>query len=83
MSRAQDSQNKIPSSKRSLILDPIHPTDYLNLKITYACEQCSHFAEETGTCSIGYDASIHRFKRQDTLYEQTGRVAFCRFLEID
>lgn len=76
-------QNKIPSSKRSLILDPIHPTDYLNLNITYACEQCSHFDEDNQTCSIGYDASLHLKKRQDERFEQSGRVAFCRFLEID
>ena len=83
MAANREIKTQIPSSKRSLILDPIQPTDYLNLNITYACEQCSHFAEETGTCSIGYDARLHRLKRQQELYEQTGRVAFCRFLEID
>lgn len=83
MAAPQELKIKIPSSRRSLILDPIHPTDYLNLKITYACEQCSYFNEDCGTCSIGYDASLHRLKRQDQLYELTGRVAFCRFLEID
>lgn len=72
-----------PTVKRSVILDPIHPRDMRELTVTYYCEQCSHFAAETKSCTIGYDASLHLKEAQDRRYELCGRVAFCRFLEID
>ena len=73
--------------KRSLILDPIHPRDWRELRIIYACEQCVHYDENEPTvarrCTIGYDASMHVKEAQDKTYRLTGRVAFCRFTEID
>lgn len=71
------------SLRKSLILDPIHPSDWQNLTITYCCEQCVHFDPESESCTIGYVANHHREARQQRLYELTGRVAFCRFNEID
>ena len=68
---------------RSLILDPIHPRDMRELNVVYTCEQCSHFDESTIQCTIGYDAKKHLKAEQDRLYERTGKVAFCRFSEID
>jgi hypothetical protein len=53
------------------------------LKIIYYCEQCSHFAPGTKTCTIGYEADKHMKEAQDRNYELTGKVAFCRFCEID
>ncbi len=72
-----------PSSRRSLILDRVHPQNFMNMPFTYACEQCSHFDDLTLTCTIGYDASKHRKAAQLKCYELTGRMAFCRFMEID
>lgn len=72
-----------PAVKRSLILDPIHPRDFRELNIIYYCEQCSHFAPASQSCTIGYDASKHVKAAQDRTYELLGRVAFCRFAEID
>jgi hypothetical protein len=69
--------------KRSLILDPIHPRDYRELNIIYACEQCSHFDPSSQSCTIGYDSSKHLKAVQDRSYELLGKVAFCRFSEID
>jgi hypothetical protein len=69
--------------KRSLILDPIHPRDFRELEIIYTCEQCSHFDAANKACTIGYDASLHREEVQRRNYELTGKVAFCRFSEID
>lgn len=69
--------------KRSLILDPIHPRDWQSLTIIYACEQCSHYDEIRRSCTIGYDASKHQKAVQDELFQRTGKVAFCRFSEID
>lgn len=68
---------------KSLILDPVNPTDYLQLNIVYACEHCSHFDSEGESCTIGYEAHLHRLEHQRRLYELTGRMAFCRFMEID
>ena len=69
--------------RRTLILDPIHPRDYRELAIVHCCEQCSHFAPGDQSCTIGYEAHNHVAARQKQLYELTGRVAFCRFCEID
>ena len=70
-------------ARKSLILDPIHPRDFRELSIIYACEQCSHFDEVGKSCSIGYDAGKHLKEVQDRLYSIGGKVAFCRFSEID
>jgi hypothetical protein len=83
MGARRNSGVEIPSSRRSLILDPVHPADFQRLPFTYACEQCSHFDEISETCTIGYEASKHRQALQLRLYERTGRMAFCRFMEID
>lgn len=69
--------------RRTLILDPIHPRDYRELTIIHCCEQCSHFAPGTKTCTIGYEAHNHTAERQKRNYELLGKVAFCRFCEID
>lgn len=69
--------------KRSLILDPIHPRDFRELSVIYTCEQCSHFDSQNQTCTIGYDAKKHLKAVQDRSYEMYGKVAFCRFTEID
>jgi hypothetical protein len=73
----------IPPLRRSLILDPIHPRDYREMTIIHCCEQCSHFAPATQQCTIGYDAFNHVAAKQKENYERLGRVAFCRFCEID
>jgi hypothetical protein len=73
----------ITPSRRGLILDPVHPTDWRELKIIYCCEQCSHFDPVSQECTIGYDAKQHLQAVQDRRYELFGRVGFCRFSEID
>lgn len=83
MAQPRSLEKEIPSSRRSLILDPVHPSDFLRLNFTFSCEQCSHFAEDTATCTIGYDSRHHLREQQLKVYEQTGRMAFCRFQEID
>ena len=70
-------------ARKSLILDPIHPRDFRELSVIFACEQCSHFESEQKSCSIGYGAAKHMLEAQLRSYEVTGKVAFCRFSEID
>ncbi len=69
--------------KKGVIVDPIHPTDFLNLTITYYCEMCTHFDVQNKACTIGYDAEKHMKAAQDYRYNLSGKVAFCRFIEID
>ena len=77
------SKSKTQPIRRSLILDPIHPRDYRELDIIHCCEQCSHFAPADQTCTIGYEAFNHVEAKQRENYIRLGRVAFCRFCEID
>jgi hypothetical protein len=70
-------------ARRSLILDPVNPRDYRELTIIHTCEQCSHFARETRRCTLGYEAENHVAARQRHNYELYGKLAFCRFTEID
>ena len=63
--------------------DPVAPADWQNLEIIFCCEQCSHFDGEQEKCTIGYNAANHLRKTNLSLYEKTGRVAFCRYQEID
>jgi hypothetical protein len=72
-----------PPLKRSLILDKIHPRDWRELTIIYCCEQCSHFDDVNKSCTLGYEAEKHMREGQDKTYDLTGKVAFCRFCEID
>ena len=69
--------------RRSLILDRVNPRDYRELTIIHTCEQCSHFARESQSCTLGYNAANHVAARQRYTYELMGKVAFCRFEEID
>ena len=69
--------------QESIFLDPIHPHDLLHLGVVFACEDCSHFDPENRRCTIGYNAKNHMREKQLRTYEITGRMAICRFLEID
>lgn len=81
----QKASNKNPfkSSRRSVIFDKVHPKDFNQLNMIYYCEQCSHYDFDNDRCTIGYESSIHAKAFQDKMYELSGRVAFCRFCEID
>jgi hypothetical protein len=70
-------------AKQGIFLDSVNPSDFLNLNMTYCCEQCSHFDPEKEQCTIGYNAANHRRERQLQTFETSGRMAFCRMMEID
>ncbi len=70
-------------AKQGIFLDVVNPTDFLNLNIIYCCEQCSHFDPESERCTIGYNAANHRREQNLKNFESSGRMAFCRMLEID
>lgn len=76
-------QERIKSSKKGVIFDPIDPRLFNSMNIMYCCEQCSHFDETRQFCTIGYDASKHLKSVQLHTYHLSGRMAACRFQEID
>jgi len=67
----------------SIIMDPVHPSDFLSLNICFACEQCSHYSAESNTCTLGFDHRNHTREIQLSNYNVTGRMPICRFMEID
>lgn len=74
------------SSKRlrsSIKKDPVHPSSYNNYKLPWSCDDCSHFAHETESCTLGYNSLNHRRVQQKFDYELGGHYALCRFQEID
>ncbi len=63
--------------------DAINPRDYLKYKMPMSCEECTHFKVENESCTLGYWTKWHRQSYQVHSYETTGKVAICRFMEID
>jgi len=75
-----------PTPKRlrpSIRLDVVNPSDFLKYDFTYSCEQCTHFCSSSEKCTIGYAVLPHRKEANLKSYYLNGKMAFCRFLEID
>ncbi len=73
-------QKKIrPSMKK----DRIHPSDFLNYNIPFACEDCSHFKTENKSCTLSFNTEYHLKSNALKTYELSGKIFQCRFLEID
>lgn len=68
---------------KSIKRDPVHPADFARFKLPYACEDCTHFDAATESCTIGYSTAPHRRAEQLREYQLSGRMALCRFQEID
>jgi hypothetical protein len=81
------SMKKVKSTPKrlntSIKFDAIHPKDYLRFDLRMSCEDCTHFNHGNETCTLGYVTQWHRAEFQKKSYELTGRVALCRFQEID
>ena len=71
------------TGRKSIILDRVDPADFLQLNFTYCCEQCVHFDGDQNSCTFNHDSTIHCRAAQLSTYQLTGKMAFCRFLEID
>lgn len=69
--------------KQSIKLDPVNPSDFLNYTFLHSCEHCSHWNSQNGLCSLGYKNDVHRLEANLKSYELCGKMALCRFLEID
>ncbi|WP_413577411.1 hypothetical protein ACLVWU_03625 [Bdellovibrio sp. HCB290] len=71
-----------PRIRPSIHKDRVNPADFLKYDTRFSCEDCTHFASETVTCTIGYDTKHHLKAVQTHQYELAGNMAFCRFIEI-
>ena len=67
----------------SIKMDPVDPRDYLGYVMLSACEDCVHFDGVSGQCTLGYQVEPHLRAEQERTYRLGGRIAFCRFHEMD
>lgn len=77
---------RIPTPKRlrtSIRHDAVNASDYLTYKMPSACEDCTHFNAREESCTLGYNSEHHRREYQKKCFELSGKMALCRFLEID
>ncbi len=72
-----------PRPRTSIHRDVVHPADYLNVQHRFSCEDCTHFKASDQTCTLGYGTRWHLREFQREEYERTGKMAFCRLMEID
>ncbi len=68
--------------RRSIKLDRISPTDLRTMNPQLFCDDCSHYSPTNQICTIGFRAQ-HTRQEQMAIYNLTGKMALCRFLEID
>jgi hypothetical protein len=77
---------KAKSAKRlkpGIKYDAVNPTDYLLYDFRTACEDCTHFDVKNQSCTMGYDPQWHLREFQKSSYYLSGKIAQCRFLEVD
>lgn len=67
----------------SIKRDHVSAADYLRYDHRWSCDECSHFDATTAKCTLGYETSHHRLEEQRRSFEVSGKIAFCRFHEID
>jgi hypothetical protein len=78
-----DAQPYLPKPQRRAIkLDRISPADLRIMNPQFFCDDCSHYSPSQNRCTMGYRAQ-HTRAEQMALYNLTGKMALCRFLEID
>jgi len=69
--------------KKNIIKERVKAFDFNSMNLQFSCENCSFFMSTSKTCNLGYNTKPHLHENQVKLYEQSGRLTFCRFLEID
>ena len=68
--------------RRSIKLDAVHPADFRVFNCRFFCDDCSHYSFIHKVCTIGF-VPQHTREEQMKIYNITGKIAFCRFIEID
>ncbi|HEY8272620.1 MAG TPA: hypothetical protein VIG33_17130 [Pseudobdellovibrionaceae bacterium] len=76
---------KIPTKRihPSIKKDGVNPSDFLKYDFRTSCEDCSHFDSLKNLCTLGYNPAPHLKAQQLRDYEASGKIAQCRFLEVD
>ncbi len=67
----------------SLKKEAINAHDYIGYNLPYSCEQCSHFKASNESCTFGLPTEAHLERNQKKSYNLGGKIALCRFQEID
>ena len=67
----------------SIKKDGISAEAYNKYNLPYSCEDCSHFKSENETCTLGLPTEPHLKRNQTYSYNLSGKMALCRFQEID
>jgi hypothetical protein len=67
---------------KSIKLDRVQAADLRRYDVRFFCDQCSHYSPSGQVCTMGYQPQ-HTSELQLKLYDLTGMMAFCRFMEID
>lgn len=83
MSTKQQPKNNDKRIRPSMKKDVIRASDFNHYKIPYFCEACSHFKSENQSCTLGFQTFSHLKANADQSYFISGKIAQCRFLEID
>ncbi len=78
-SRIKTPKRLTPSIKK----DAVHPKDYNRFKLPWACEDCVYFDHQNEQCTLGYHSRHHRQAEQEKSYIMSGKMALCRFQEIE
>lgn len=65
------------------MLDPVKEEYLTDLRLTYCCEQCTHFDDEKLQCTFGFPTKPHLRETQLAELKRSGRMAICRLMEID
>lgn len=69
--------------KKSLKQESISPSIFNTKQLIYSCEDCSFFIKKQKACEMGLNSKIYQNQQQKALYNRTGKLNICLFLEID
>lgn len=78
-----NSKNNKRPIRKSPMKEKISPTDFRRLKIAFTCEDCSYYFQGDQVCTLGLNPELHKKNLQLKSYNLSGKVHFCRFLEVD
>ncbi|HWA76003.1 MAG TPA: hypothetical protein VG937_26880 [Polyangiaceae bacterium] len=53
-----------------------------HFRLSFTCEACAHFAEESGLCGNGYPNQAHRAVEARAAFEASGELTFCKEFEL-
>jgi hypothetical protein len=69
--------------KNEIISDPVSLEQFKRMNYASSCEDCTHFESLNEKCTFKYPTTPHLRRNQLASLEKSGRMAFCRTIEID